>query len=95
MMTIQTHNGPDYCASVVQTISDVRSTQTPSAPVEVLVTVPKDRNVVLSEAENRLQQKAMLQKTSGILVTRYSLNRYRLELSADVPFGETRERTFL
>ncbi|WP_026543279.1 hypothetical protein [Paenarthrobacter nicotinovorans] len=69
--------------------------QSPSATVEVLVTVPEDRNVLLSEAENKLQQQAMIQKTSGILVTRYSPNRYSLELNAEVPFGETREKTYL
>ncbi|YCK79634.1 hypothetical protein M1D89_00950 (plasmid) [Arthrobacter sp. D3-18] len=69
--------------------------QSPLTPVEVLVTIPEDRHVLLSEAENKLQQEALLRKAFGILVTRHNLHKYSLELSAEVPFGETRERSIL
>ena len=48
----------------------------------------------LDEAELLLRSAAMCDRTAGILVTRHSPDRYTLELSCSVPFGETREQRF-
>lgn len=65
-------------------------TQT-TEPLEILVTEPDRRDEMLNEAEAALRRVAMTQRAGGILVTRHNPGRYTLELSDEVPFGQTRE----
>ena len=55
-----------------------------------------DPNLVdklLNEAESSLVEVALNRRPAGILVTRQHAGRYVLELSEEVPFGESRERS--
>ena len=59
-----------------------------TAHLEVLVNNSSRLNELLDNAEALLRQEP--QRHAGILVTRHEPGRYTLELSENVPFGETR-----
>lgn len=50
---------------------------------------------LLNQAELNLRETALTSRRRGILVTRFSARRYRLELSSSVPFGQTLEQCLL
>ncbi|MGO4145725.1 hypothetical protein AB4Y77_11615 [Paenarthrobacter sp. YAF11_1] len=63
------------------------STQT----IEIIVHSRSALDKRLDDAVKALQEQALLGRTSGILLTRHSHQRYTAELSENVPFGLTRE----
>ena len=73
--------------------------QSPSLPEyseerrEVSTADPNLVDKLLNEAESSLVEVALSRRPAGILVTRHHAGRYVLELSEEVPFGESRERS--
>ena len=60
---------------------------------EVSTANPNLVDQLLNEAESSLLEVALNRRDAGILVTRHLAGRYVLELSEEVPFGESRERS--
>ncbi|CAH0224753.1 hypothetical protein SRABI26_02494 [Arthrobacter sp. Bi26] len=60
---------------------------------EVSTANPNLVEQLLNEAESSLIEVALNRRPAGILVTRHHSGRYVLELSEEVPFGESRERS--
>ena len=61
--------------------------------LEVFIPTPSQLHEILNDAEDKLRQAAMVDRSSGILVTRHNPCRYTLALSDVVPFGETWEQS--
>ena len=61
--------------------------------IEVSTANPNLVDQLLNEAESSLVEVALNRRPAGILVTRHLAGRYVLELSEEVPFGESRERS--
>lgn len=60
--------------------------------IEVVVHQAHEVNQALDSEVRKLQLKALLHGTAGILVTREAAGRFTLELSREVPFGYTYEK---
>lgn len=60
---------------------------------EVSTADPNLVEQLLNEAESSLIEVALNRRPAGILVTRHHSGQYVLELSEEVPFGESRERS--
>lgn len=63
----------------------------PTEPLEIHVTEPGRRDEMLNEAEAVLRRVALARRSGGILVTRHNSVRYTLQLSDEVPFGQTHQ----
>jgi len=59
--------------------------------LEVFGTSPEVLRERLSAAEAAIRQSVMENRKAGVLVTRYDFQRFTVEASDAVPFGETRE----
>lgn len=59
--------------------------------LSVKITRRADMDRQLNRAVERLRERAHLQPTRGILVTRHSATDFTLELDSSVPFGTTHE----
>lgn len=62
---------------------------------EILVTDPELLPGMLEDAEAALRLTARAERPVGILVTRHDPFRYTLALDEAVPYGETRELSFV
>lgn len=62
---------------------------------EIIATDAGQLHESLTEAEAALRLAALNRRAAGILITRHELRRYTLALDDSVPFGETREQSFV
>lgn len=68
-------------------------TEIPLEKMEVLVHHARELDYALNSKLMELQHTALAKGTSGILVTRHGPGQFTLELSQDVPFGYTQEKS--
>lgn len=61
--------------------------------IEVVVSDGRELNGLLDKAVDTLIATALERKKNGILVTRHDGSRYTVELTDEVPYGLTHERS--